>query len=370
MPFYFRKSVSAGPFRFNFSKGGVGASIGIRGLRVGTGPRGHYVHAGRNGFYYRATLGRAGERPAPELQPLPAEQPTITLESGVAMVEVESGDVAAMRDEALEDVLNDINAKEQQFSMAALLGWGFGGIGLLAALASGGPGLVLMLLALPAWGVGRWLDSYRRTAVLFYEFDPGAEKAYTSLTLAFDGLCQCAAKWHVEAGGVVQDLTTWKRNAGATHIVRKKPTVLSYGLPRVVKCNVTPPLLHVGRQAIYLLPDMALVQDGSKFGAVSYRDLNIQWQTSNFIEDGNVPRDAQVIAHTWKHPNKSGGPDRRFRDNYQIPICLYEVMHLTSGSGLNELLEFSKTGVTAQFANAARAMPAGRSIGRLIHLPS
>ncbi|WP_409063186.1 DUF4236 domain-containing protein [Brucella sp. 1315] len=27
MPFYIRKSVSAGPFRFNFSKGGVGVSV-------------------------------------------------------------------------------------------------------------------------------------------------------------------------------------------------------------------------------------------------------------------------------------------------------------------------------------------------------
>ncbi|MFW8645427.1 DUF4236 domain-containing protein [Rhizobium beringeri] len=35
MPFYIRKSISAGPFRFNFSKGGVGVSVGVKGLRVG-----------------------------------------------------------------------------------------------------------------------------------------------------------------------------------------------------------------------------------------------------------------------------------------------------------------------------------------------
>lgn len=38
MPSYFRKSVRAGPFRFNFSSGGVSASVGVKGLRVGTGP--------------------------------------------------------------------------------------------------------------------------------------------------------------------------------------------------------------------------------------------------------------------------------------------------------------------------------------------
>ena len=51
MGFYIRKSIKAGPFRFNLSKSGLGVSAGIPGFRVGTGPRGNYVHMGRNGIY-------------------------------------------------------------------------------------------------------------------------------------------------------------------------------------------------------------------------------------------------------------------------------------------------------------------------------
>lgn len=91
------------------------------------------------------------------------------------------------------------------------------------------------------------------------------------------------------------------------------------------------------------------MQDGSRIGAITYRDLELRWQDSRFIEDGPVPSDARIIDHTWKHPNKSGGPDRRFKDNKQIPICLYEVIHFRSDSGLNELLEFSRTGNAAAF---------------------
>ena len=58
MGFYIRKSISAGPFRFNLSKSGVGLSVGVRGLRIGTGPHGHYIHAGTGGFYYRASVRR------------------------------------------------------------------------------------------------------------------------------------------------------------------------------------------------------------------------------------------------------------------------------------------------------------------------
>ena len=44
----FHSSISSGPFRLNFSKSGVGVSVGVRGLRVGAGPRGTYVRAGRS----------------------------------------------------------------------------------------------------------------------------------------------------------------------------------------------------------------------------------------------------------------------------------------------------------------------------------
>ncbi|MBO9505695.1 DUF4236 domain-containing protein [Qipengyuania flava] len=52
MPLYSRRSVSAGPFRFDFSKADVGLSVGVRGLRLGASLRGRYVHAGRGGLYY------------------------------------------------------------------------------------------------------------------------------------------------------------------------------------------------------------------------------------------------------------------------------------------------------------------------------
>ena len=34
MPFYLRKSLSLGPIRFNLSKSGLGASVGVTGMRL------------------------------------------------------------------------------------------------------------------------------------------------------------------------------------------------------------------------------------------------------------------------------------------------------------------------------------------------
>ncbi|MCH8557294.1 MAG: DUF4236 domain-containing protein [Balneolia bacterium] len=57
MSFFIRKSLSSGPVRFNFSKGGVGLSAGITGARIGLNKNGAYVAGGRHGLYYRERIG-------------------------------------------------------------------------------------------------------------------------------------------------------------------------------------------------------------------------------------------------------------------------------------------------------------------------
>ena len=62
MGWYLRKSLNLGPIRINLSRSGLGMSAGAKGLRVGTGPRGKYLHAGREGLYYRISLDTHAEQ--------------------------------------------------------------------------------------------------------------------------------------------------------------------------------------------------------------------------------------------------------------------------------------------------------------------
>lgn len=357
MPFYIRKSVSAGPFRFNFSKGGVGLSVGVRGFRVGTGPRGHYVHAGRGGLYYRKTLNasqsaRDDERRASSEPPAQHHRQPESA-SGIDMVAVSSGAVTEMEDARFADVLAEMVEKQQSARLATVLMWC--GIAFAALTTIVGGVIGFLLGAAVAFGgriLGSWLDESRRSVVLMYNLEEDAAKAYEAMTNAFDRVAACHGKWHVDAGGAVNDLVTWKRNAGASHVLDKRPTALGYGLPTILKSNVTPPSMSVGKETLFFLPDFLLVVHDDNVGAVSYDQLSIVWQDSNFIEEGTVPGDTTVLFHTWKHPNKSGGPDRRFVNNYQIPVCLYESIHLTSPNGLNELLQVSCNGVAAPLAMA------------------
>ncbi|WSH05290.1 hypothetical protein U8P71_34780 (plasmid) [Rhizobium ruizarguesonis] len=284
------------------------------------------------------------------------------------MIEFESGDVLLMRDENFGEVLDEINAKANQWRLSALFGWLTALLGILLLVKAPPVGIWVLIAVLPGWAIGSWLDSYRRSTVLFYDIDGPVEQAYKETIAAFDDLRSCAGKWHIEAGGAINDLTTWKRNAGASYLVKRTAAKLIYALPKVIKSNITPPSIHVGKQVIYFMPDVALVAYNSRFGAMAYSDLRARWQASRFIEDGHVPRDAKVVDRTWQHPNKNGGPDRRFRNNRQLPVCLYDTLHLQSDSGLNEVLEFSQVGKLASFVAGFQAL--ARAKNEASHAPN
>ena len=59
---------------------------------------------------------------------------------------------------------------------------------------------------------------------------------------------------------------------------------------------------------------------------------------------------------TWKYVNKNGGPDKRFKDNRQLPIMHYAELTLSSAHGLRFLVQFS---------NPRLAEPFVRSLERL-----
>lgn len=88
MGLYLRKSIKVGPLRFNLSKSGVGVSTGIKGFRVGTGPRGNYIHMGAGGIYYRATIPTAN--PANNGRNVPTVGPMEEIESADATQIVDS----------------------------------------------------------------------------------------------------------------------------------------------------------------------------------------------------------------------------------------------------------------------------------------
>jgi hypothetical protein len=376
MGFYIRKSVSVGPFRLNLSKSGIGVSAGIPGLRIGTGPRGNYVHMGAAGIHYRATLPLSSSKPAKVPQPSPAPQPTLgsppfpngpagipqgqpvrlpySLAPADTLQEIESGTVLSMVPESAEDLLRQINEKHRtmRLGIVALV---IGAALVIGLYIAGLPGAALaaLILTVGAAGLGFYADTLRRSVVLFYDLEDAAYQRFEEVTDAFDRVKEASRAWHVEAEG---ETASWKRNAGATRAQQRKVISLSYGTPPVLKSNIDVPTIAVGKQQMYFFPDRMLFVERNQVGAVEYNSLSIRVRRVNFVEDDAVPSDARVAGQTWKHPNRNGGPDRRFKDNRLIPICVYEEVLFESRSGLNEMIQLSREGVAQPFADALRSL--------------
>ncbi len=351
MPFYIRKSLSFGPLRFNLSKSGIGVSAGVKGFRVGTGPRGNYVHAGRGGLYYRATPPGSKSRSGP-VSPLPAPTPTPS-PTREALAEIESGDALAMAEANSAGLLAELNEKHKavrSWPTVLTLGLIVLGVGIAVSLtAFVMTGVLIGFLTIPA----AFWDARRKTLVLFYDLEAPVLPAVESLHTAFDGLRACARTWLIEAEGRSADS---KYTAGADTTVRRNTVRLTVGPPPYFKTNV--PILSVpaGRQRLFFLPDRLLVYDSTGIGAVAYDQLELNASQSRFVESDRVPADARVVDRTWRYVNKSGGPDRRFRDNPELPIALYEELLIRSASGLNEKLQFSRIGASASFIAAIQQL--------------
>jgi hypothetical protein len=71
MGWFLRKSVRVGPLRLNLSKRGIGASVEVKGARIGVDAAGKpYAAGGRYGLYFRERLGsRSASQPVSELPP-------------------------------------------------------------------------------------------------------------------------------------------------------------------------------------------------------------------------------------------------------------------------------------------------------------
>ncbi len=351
MGFYLRKSISVGPLRFNLSKSGIGVSAGVTGLRFGVGPRGNYVHMGRGGLYYRATLPSSSSPRNSPARPLSPFAPEIPSGTHAPLEEIESADVSQIVDSSSRELLDELNRKRAKTRLWPIVAIASAVI-LAVGISSSWPAWLLALLAL-AGAAGTYAahtrDALEKTVVLFYDFDPDMEATYAQLHTAASQLASCVAAWHIEASGKVHDR---KYHAGASDLVRRKSTSIRKAEPPYVKTNIETVAVGIGRQTLYFFPDRVLVYDRNGVGAVGYQELRIDVGATRFIESESVPRDAEVVDRAWKYVNKSGGPDKRFKDNKELPVCRYEEITLSSQTGLNEVLQLSRCGFGSGLAQA------------------
>lgn len=356
MGWSFRRAVRFGPLRVNLSRSGVSLSGGVRGARVNVGPRGTYVSLSGGGFRYRRKLDTTRSSPAestPALPDAPETAQAVGTPAFAALPETSTAD--AMQDVAMR-------LKRIDWFVVYLVAATFGVLatGFLGHIPQVVVAVVAVALAAPIY---IWSNE-RRTARLIYDIeDQDLVDRFALASAAGEALASANKLWHVWWSASTSD---WKRNAGASQVVKRTDVLARRASLPHVESNIEPWSVPVGPQQLLFLPDRLLVREGRRFAPVPYDRLSVVATVTDFIEAGRVPPDSKVVRTTWRYVNKSGGPDRRFNNNRQLSVARYGELVLESDGGLRVLLNVSSVDAAER---AARALAELRGIASSAQAP-
>lgn len=318
MPFGYRKSVNAGPFKLNFSKAGVGVSVGVKGARVGLNSRGTYVRVGHKGVYYSKYASHK-KRSQSRVAPSPHAMPVFE--------EAQAGNLEARLREALETATpNDLLEKLDKSNATA---WEAYVVGVLAffIFASSGTGVALFLALAIFFGL-RWWGRSRRKAKLIYSLDEAGKNTLGAFQQIVNHLSLSERLWFITHSELVAD-RKYSGGAGVT-VQRLSATAGPMKMPGV-ETNIEVHGIDVEKgPKFFFLPDGLYVYENGKYGVFPHNEMNWLATTTRFIESERPPSDGREVGSTFQYVNKRGSPDKRFKFNPRRPIMNYGLLHASS----------------------------------------
>ena len=307
MGFRYRKSINlGGGFRINLSKSGVGYSWGTKGYRI----------TKTAGGKTRRTYSIPG---APSSRPTTPEP---TYQQPFGEQSIESAEIKNFQSAEFGNITSAIERTLKMNKWGTILLW-------CALLALGNPAFILLPIV---GGVLKVMARSKGAVNLEYDFDAEKEEEHDRRVGAWIILAEGAKEWQVLTETYNSNT---KVHAGAGRSLNRVPCTIKKTSPYYLKTNVDLIQIKLKKETLLILPDKVFIIRGTKVGAVNYDDLQIQVSSINFVESEPVPKDAQVIGQTWQFVNKNGTPDKRYKNNRQLPICLYGVVKLRSASGIN-----------------------------------
>lgn len=186
-----------------------------------------------------------------------------------------------------------------------------------------------------------------------FESSDASQRAYAAMVRAFDALKSSIKKWDITAD---KSTDQFAERTLATRAVNRHPVSFGYSSTELIQfAGKAMRFENINGDDILLYPGVAVIPrvDGA-FALVDIRELDINCEAHGFHEEEDVPKDTEIAGYTWAKTNKNGSPDRRFKDNYQIPICIYGNITFRSQSGVTEEYMVSDADSARVFAETVK----------------
>ncbi len=190
------------------------------------------------------------------------------------------------------------------------------------------------------------------------ELEKEQSELFFRLRDQFAALSECVAIWDIKTRQATDRFHD--RTTASTRLSREKVRFELGQCDLIDWEQKVPHLRNAKNGDLYLFPGFILFRAAREaFSLIEYQEVAGSSVTAvSFQEEEGVPADSQVIGKTWAKANKDGSRDRRFADNYEIPIAQYGAIKLTSQNGLWEEFQFSNMQKLLNFANALNSFTA------------
>jgi hypothetical protein len=382
MGWRFRHSFTVVPgLRLNLSKSGLSASIGGAPFTLNVGPRGVMGTASLpgTGISYRQHFSSAPSNdhdpagatpysPSPAVLP-PSPAPAWSLLSAAAVEEVHSASTELLTSATLKDLKQLIQTAYQQQSEVSrdLDEARTAKMESQARFDSWDQGLLLKKLFKKAYEKRR--ETYETDTAKVAEFEAQLRLSKISAHIEVEGeqaelyyrmrdefaaLCECAAIWDVKTHQATDRVR--ERTTADTRIGRERVRFELGSCDLIDWDQKVPHLRNAKGGDLYFYPGFILYRAAREaFSLIEYHDITGQAKNVRFQEDEAVPSDSLVVGSTWAKANKDGSRDKRFVDNYQIPVVQYGQLTLRSANGLWEEFHFSNMDRMVKWLTALNA---------------
>ena len=203
------------------------------------------------------------------------------------------------------------------------------------------------------------LQEQLRLTTIATEITVDREQAepYYRMRDTFAALSECQKVWNVLTEKAIDRVA--ERSNANTAVTR---TPLSFSLNSCDLIQWEQKVPHLPNRTggdMYIYPGFILYRASKQaFALIDSRDVTLRLVSTQFTETDPVPSDSQIVGRTWAKCNKDGSPDRRFRDNYQIPVALYGTLLFSSRDGLDVRYICSNAGKAEEFVKAWAAFRA------------
>lgn len=377
MGWRFRKSFSPIPgVRLTISPSGLSTSVGVGPVRLTHGPRGSAVSTSLlgTGLSYRQPLstppagsiepdtGGAVLAP-PELAPSPvAAIPTMAEIRSASSAVLTSAGLAAFK-QSLADAQTQYASIEaglegarrtEQIKVTLHDRWANGWLFRHMRKARFAQ---IREDAETATAMRQELEQQLDLSKLDTQFDmpDGVAKAFAGFCDAFKSCAGSQCIWDYVSARSADQVA---ERTAANRVVDRKPVSFALGKCGIIDTPMSVPCLQNANGGdLYFYPGfLVYLAAATNYALIEYGELQLHVTRTRFLEVENLPKDAQQIGTTWAKTNKDGSPDRRFRDNYQIPVMEYAQIALRTPAGLNEEYVLSNVVATEGFGQAWDAL--------------